>query len=127
MKYLCLICAETLMEGMTSADRDAHFEEYRVFTDAIHASGHLLGCHRLQPPEAATTVRVRQGKVSATDGPFAETKEKFGGFYLIEAADMDEAVGIASRIPGARFGCVEVRPIAEDPQTVRAIEVNART
>ena len=124
MKYLCLICAErsSMMEYIAEPDREQHFEEYREFTDAIRKSGHLVACNRLEPPDTAKTIRVRNDSVSATDGPFAETKEQLGGFYLIEAKDLDEAIAIASRIPGARRGCVEVRPVAEDPQTVRALE-----
>ncbi len=121
MKYLCLICAEKVMEQMPAADADKHFAEYTEFTDAIRKSGHYVACNRLQPPRTATTVRVRNGKVSTTDGPFVETKEQLGGYYLIEAKDLNEAIQIASRIPGARFGCVEVRPVAEDEQTIRAL------
>ena len=97
------------------------FEEYREFTDAIRRSGHYVGCNRLLPPDAASTVRVRDGRISVTDGPWVETKEQLGGYYLIEARDLNEAIQVAARIPGARFGCVEVRPVAEDLQTVRAI------
>jgi hypothetical protein len=121
MKYLCLICAETVMEQMTAADAEQHYEEYAEFTEAIKKSGHYLGCNRLQPPDAAITVRVRKGKVATTDGPFAETKEQFGGYYLIEARDLNEAIQVAYRIPGARIGCVEVRPVAEDERTLRAL------
>ena len=121
MKYLCLIAAEKVMEQMTETDAANHFEEYREFTDAIRESGHYLGCNRLLPPAEATTIRVRQGKISTTDGPFVETKEQLGGYYLIEARDLNEAIQVASRIPGARMGCVEVRPVAEDEQTLRAI------
>jgi hypothetical protein len=121
MKYLCLICAETVMEQMTEADAEKHYEEYSEFTEAIRGSGHFLECNRLQPPDAAITVRVRKGKVTTTDGPFAETKEQFGGYYVIEAKDLNEAIQVASRIPGARIGCVEVRPIAEDERTLRAL------
>ncbi|MGH8244044.1 MAG: YciI family protein [Steroidobacteraceae bacterium] len=121
MKYLCLICAETVMEQMTEADADKHYEEYREFTDDIRKSGHLISVNRLLPPSAATTVRVRRGQVSITDGPFAETKEQLGGYYVIEAPDLNEAIRVASRIPGARIGCVEVRPVAEDVQTLRAL------
>lgn len=121
MKYLCLICAEKVMEQMPRADADNHFEEYRAFTDAIRQSGHYIACNRLMPPDAATTVRVRSGRVSVTDGPWTETKDQLGGYYLIEARDLNEAIQVASRIPGARFGCVEVRPVAEDPQTLDAL------
>jgi hypothetical protein len=124
MKYLCLICAEQVMEQMAPADAAKHYEEYSEFTAAIRASGHFVGCNRLEPPSAATTVRVRNGKISATDGPFAETKEQFGGYYVIEARDLNEAIQVASRIPGARKGCVEVRPIAQDEQTARALGLN---
>lgn len=121
MKYLCLIAAEKVMEQMDPADADRHFEEYREFTDQIRASGHFVSCNRLQPPAAATTIRVRGGQVLVTDGPFVETKEQFGGYYVLEAKDMNEAIQIAARIPGARFGCVEVRPVAEDSQTLNAL------
>ena len=121
MKYLCLICAETVMEQMTETAAKKHYEEYSEFTETIRESGHLLGCNRLQPPDAAITVRVRKGIVTTTDGPFVETKEQLGGYYVIEAKDLNEAIEIASRIPGARIGCVEVRPIAEDERTLRAL------
>jgi hypothetical protein len=127
MKYLCLICAElpSMMEHMAEAEAEKHFEEYREFTENIRRSGHFVGCNRLLPPDAATTVRVRNGKVSTTDGPFAETKEHLGGYYVIEAKDLNEAIQVASRIPGVKHGCVEVRPIAEDPHTLRALGIAA--
>ena len=121
MKFLCLICAETRMELMSDADARRHFAEYTEFTDAIRRTGHYVGCNRLQPPDTAVTVRVRNGRVSTTDGPFAETKEQLGGYYVIEARDRDEAIRIASGIPGGWIGCVEVRPIAEDAQTLQAL------
>lgn len=121
MKYLCLICAEKVMEQMPEADAAAHFEEYTEFTDAIRASGHYINCNRLLPPDAAITVRVRNGKMSTTDGPYIETKEQLGGYYLIEARDLNEAIQVAARIPGAKLGCVEVRPVAEDEQTLKAL------
>jgi hypothetical protein len=126
MKYLCLICAETVMEQMSEADADKHYEAYREFTEDIRRRGHLIGCNRLVPPHAATTIRVRNGKISATDGPFAETKEQLGGYYLIEARDLNKAIQVAAKIPGARLGCVEVRPIAEDSRTLRALGFVAR-
>ena len=121
MKYLCLIAAEKMMEHMSEADAASHYEEYREFTEDIRENGHYIGCNRLLPPDAALTVRMRNGKVLTTDGPFVETKEQLGGYFVIEAKDMNEAIQIAARIPGARYGCVEVRPIAEDEQTIRAL------
>jgi hypothetical protein len=123
MKFLCLICAETVMEQMPQAEAEKHFRDYAEFTEAIRRSGHFVGCNRLLPPRAATTVRVRKGTVSTTDGPYAETKEQLGGYYVIEAKDLNEAIRVAAKIPGAWHGCVEVRPIAEDAQTLRALGV----
>jgi hypothetical protein len=118
VKYLCLICAEVMMEQMPEADAEKHFQEYAEFTQSIKSSGHFIAANRLKPADTAVTVRVRKGTFSTTDGPFAETREQIGGYYVIEARDLNEAIQTASRIPGARFGCVEVRPIAEDPQTL---------
>lgn len=118
MKYMCLICAETVMEHMPDAEAERHFGEYAEFTAGIRNSGHFRGANRLKPAATATTIRVRDGKVLITDGPFAETKEQFGGYYLIEARDLDEAIRIAAKIPGARYGCVELRPVADDPLTL---------
>lgn len=118
MKYLCVICAETVMEGMPAAVAEQHYRDYAVFTEEIKRNGQFVGGNRLQPRDTARTVRVRNGQVSITDGPFAETREQFGGYYVIEAASMDEALAVAAKIPGAQFGCVEVRPIAEDAQTL---------
>ncbi len=118
MKYLCLICAEIVMEQMTEAEAARQYGEYAAFTEDIKANGHFISANRLLPPAAATTIRVRNGQVIVTDGPFAETKEQFGGYYLIEARDLNEAIQVAAKIPGARYGCVELRPIAEDPQTL---------
>ena len=117
MKYLCLIYdEEAKMATMSKSDADAFMGEYFAFTEGIKKSGHYLGGNALQPVQTATTVRVRNGKVSTTDGPFAETQEQLGGYYLIEAEDADEAIAIASRIPGATYGSIEVRPVfgAED-------------
>ncbi len=122
MRYLCLICAEKVMEQMPPAEAASQYDEYRSFTESLRAKGQLVDCNRLEPPSAAITVRVRHGHVATTDGPFIETKEQFGGYYLIEARDLNEAVQVAARIPGARYGCVEVRPIANDEQTRHALE-----
>lgn len=121
MKYLCLICADKMMEDMPQADADQHYQDYAEFTESLRRNGQLLSCNRLLPPETATTVRVRGGKISLLDGPFAETKEQIGGYFVIEARDQDEAILVASKIPGAWHGCVEVRPIAEDEQTLKAL------
>jgi hypothetical protein len=118
MKFICLICAEIVMEQMPAADAEKHYQEYAEFTTDIKRKGQFISANRLTPADTAITVRVRNGKVSTTDGPFAETKEQFGGYYVIEAKDLNEAIQVAAKIPGARFGCVEVRPIAEDKQTL---------
>jgi hypothetical protein len=124
MKFLCLICAEKVMEQMPTPDAEKHYQEYLEFTEWIKATGHFIGANRLTPAASATTVRVRNGKVATMDGPFAETKEQVGGYYVIEATDLQEAIQVAAKIPGARFGCVEVRAIAQDPQTL-ALGLNA--
>jgi hypothetical protein len=124
MKFLCIICAEKVMEELSPAAAEQHYEDYREFTAAIRASGNFVSCNRLMPPGTATTLRVRDGRISTTDGPFAETKEQFGGYYVLEARDMDEALQVAARIPGAWIGCVEVRPIAEDDRTVDVLGFN---
>lgn len=117
MKYLCLIYDdERKWETMPKQEAEAMLGEYFGFTEAIKKSGHLLGGEALQPTQTATTVRVRQGKISTTDGPFAETKEQLGGYYLINAKDLNDAIQVASRIPSARIGSVEVRPIQEFDQ-----------
>lgn len=117
MKYLCLIYdQEQQLAGMPKADTDAMFAEYHAFTDGIKKSGHYVGGEALQPVAAATTVRVRNGKTTTTDGPFAETKEQLGGYYLINARDLNDAIQVASRIPSARVGSIEVRPILEMSQ-----------
>ena len=112
MKYLCLIYdEETKMTSMSQSDADAFMGEYFAFTEDIKKSGHYVGGEALKPVSTATTVRLRNGKMSTTDGPFAETKEQLGGFYLIEARDLNDALQVASRIPSARTGSVEVRPV----------------
>jgi hypothetical protein len=112
MKYLCLIYdKESRWTTMSKDEADGVMKEYFDFTDDIRKSGHMLGGDSLLPTSSATTVRVRNGKLGTTDGPFAETKEQLGGFYMIEAKDLNEAIQIAARIPAARTGSVEVRPI----------------
>lgn len=114
MKYLCLIYQEEkARQAMLQADAEKMHAEYFSFTDDIKKSGHYLGGNALQPTATATTVRVRNGRTAATDGPFAETKEQLAGYYLVEAKDLNDAIQVGSRIPGARFGSIEVRPIWE--------------
>ena len=83
------------------------------FSDELRENGHYIAAEALQPVQTATTLRIRHGKVTTTDGPFAETKEQLGGFYLIDARDLNEAIRVASKIPPGRLGCIEVRPIRE--------------
>jgi hypothetical protein len=112
MQYLLLIYAnESQFRNLGSAELEAMSKEYGVYTQSIVKSGHLKGGERLRPTAEAQTVRVKDGKVVSTDGPFAETREQLAGFYLVEAKDMEEAKGLAARIPGARIGCIEVRAI----------------
>ena len=114
MKYLCLIYdEEKKMTTMSKGEGDAMMGEYAAFTEGIKKSGHYLGGNALQPVHTATTVRVRNGKASVTDGPFAETKEQLAGFYLLDARDLNEAIQLASKIPPARLGSIEIRPIRE--------------
>ena len=117
MKYLCLIYDdEKTMAGMSKAEGDAFMGEYFAFTEGIRKSGHYVAGEALQPVNTATTVRIRSGKLSTTDGPFAETKEQLGGFYMIEARDLNDALQVAQRIPSARTGTVEVRPVVDFSQ-----------
>src|SRR5262245_28194138 len=112
MRYLCLIYSEEkTWSGMAKDQLDSMMGEYFAFTDGIKKSGHYVGGDALQPTTAATTVRVRNGKLSTTDGPFAETKEQLGGYYLIDAKDLNDAIQVASKIPSARLDSIEVRPI----------------
>jgi len=117
MKYLCLIYdEERTMEAMSKNESDAFLAEYFAFSEDVRKSGHYLGGNALQPVQSATTLRMRHGKLATTDGPFAETKEQLGGYYLIEARDLNDAISVASRIPSVRFGSIEVRPIMEFDQ-----------
>ena len=114
MKYLCLIYEnEKSWENTSPAEGEAIMNEYFQFTDDIRKNGKYIAGEALQPTASSTTVRVRNGKVSTTDGPFAETKEQLGGFYLIEATDLNDAIQVASRIPSARLGSIEIRPVVD--------------
>jgi hypothetical protein len=112
MKYLCLVYLE---EKRLEEVPDSHCV---AFDNSIRESGHCIASEALQSVQTATTVRVRNGKASITDGPFAETKEQLAGFYLVDARDLDEAIQIASRIPPAAVGSIEVRPIRPIRETV---------
>jgi hypothetical protein len=117
MKYLCLIYEdEKAWQNMSQADMEKGLKEYREFTEGIKRAGQYIGGNALQPTATATSVRVRNGKISTSDGPYVETKEQLGGYYLIEAKDPKDAVQVAARIPGARYGTIEVRPIMEFSQ-----------
>ena len=107
MKYLCLVYGEEQLMATV------HVAECIAVSEALHASGHRLAAEALEPVHTAATVRVRDDGVSVVDGPFAETKETLACFYLVEAADLNEAIRIAAKIPGARVGSVEVRPVRE--------------
>jgi len=112
MEYLLMIYSDEKAEArMSESERGKLHAEYVPFTKDIQASGHMKGGNALQPTSTATTVRVREGKTLTTHGPFAETREQLGGYYLIEAKDLDEATRIAARIPSARTGSIEIRPI----------------
>ena len=112
MQYLLMIYRnEAEFAATPPAELAAMMAEYMEFTKGVIQTGQFKAADRLRPTSAATTVRVRNGKVAVTDGPFAETREQLGGYYLIEAKNLDEAIGIAARIPGARVGSIEVRPI----------------
>jgi hypothetical protein len=116
MKYLCLVYQkEAELDAMPRPELDALVAEHLAYDDALRESGHFIVAEALQRVTTATTVRMRGGKVSMTDGPFAETKEQLTGFFLLRARDLNEALQLAARIPSARLGCIEVRPI--DPLT----------
>ena len=112
MQFLCLIYGdEKHWDNTTNGERDKVMKEYNDFTQSIAQSGHLRGGNELNVTKTAKTVRLRNGKRNVTDGPFAETKEQLGGYYLIEAKDIDEALSIGERIPSVKWGSIEVRPI----------------
>jgi hypothetical protein len=114
MKYLCLIYDNEKEWAKFPRDvQDKYMGEYMAFGDSIKKSGQYVGANQLQPTSTATVVRSRNGKVSTTDGPYAETKEQLGGYYLIEAKDLNDAIQVASRIPSVKSGSIEVRPIVE--------------
>jgi hypothetical protein len=113
MRYLALIYTEESTEPPAEGEARQMMEEYGSYTEMIKSRGVFLGGEGLQPSSTATTVRVQNGTVSTTDGPFTETKEQLGGYYLLDCKDLDEAIDLAAKIPGARWGSIEVRPIME--------------
>jgi hypothetical protein len=114
MKYLCSVFFdEKNLDALSESASQALTDESLAFDQTLRDRGHLIAAQALQPVSAATTVRIRNGKVSVTDGPFAETHEQIGGFLLIEAKDLNEAIQLASKVPPIRLGGIEVRPIKE--------------
>ena len=112
MRYLCLVAIdEKKLEAMSQSESDALDAESLAYDDTLRKSGHFIAAQALQPVRNATTLRVQRGKVLVTDGPFIETHEQIGGFILIEAQDLNEAIQLASKIPAIRLGGIEVRPI----------------
>jgi len=114
MKYLCLVYSEeTKLDAMSESESDALTDESLAYDRVLRDSGHFIVAHALEPVRAATTVRARNGRVSTTDGPFAETKEQLAGFILVDARDLNGAIQLAAKIPLARLGSIEVRPIRD--------------
>ena len=118
MKYMLLIYADE--QVWTEAEREQCYQESTELTHQLKAKGQYLGASPLHPVSTATSVQVRNGKRLITDGPFAETREQFGGYFMVEAKDLDEAISIAARIPGAKKGTVEIRPLVELPNLPKA-------
>ncbi|HET7232040.1 MAG TPA: YciI family protein [Longimicrobium sp.] len=117
MRYLCLIYDdENVVNAMTPAERETRHRDYFAVTQEMRDAGQHVAGEALQPVATATTVRIRNGKLSTTDGPFAETKEQLGGFYLINAANLDEAIQLAAKLPSAHIGSIEVRPVVDFSQ-----------
>lgn len=118
MKYLCLIYeAESTLDAMSETEYDIMVDEVLAYREELRQSGHYISSDPLYPVQTATTIRVRNGTLSITDGPFAETEEQLGGYYLIEASDLNDAIRVAAKMPSARMGSIEVRPIKEvDPR-----------
>ena len=112
MQYLLLLHAdESGWSKMTEAEQQQGYAAYMAYTEALKKAGAYVGSNRLQPVSSATTVKIANGKQQVLDGPYADAKEQLGGYYLVEAKNLDEATAIAARIPGAKYGCIEVRPI----------------
>jgi hypothetical protein len=123
MKYLCLVFTdERLLEQMPRERLDELVREHSALDDELKGAGQFVHANALQPAHQAVTVRIRQDRISVTDGPFAETKEQLTGYYLVEARDLNDAIQVAARVPSARMGCVEVRPVWDlaEPRQFRA-------
>jgi hypothetical protein len=121
MRYMLLIYDNPqTWARMTASERDQLMAEYRSLSAQLKARGQYVAGSQLQPATTATTVRVQAGKRLLTDGPYAETREHLGGYYLIETKDLDEAIAVAEQIPSARFGCIEIRPLAATAAAVDA-------
>ena len=129
MKYICLGYLEPgKFEGMTDADRQATFDDCFEYNDHLRANGHLVAEVALQSPETALTLYWKNGKVTATDGPYAETKEQLGGIQILEARDLNHAVQLVSQLPGFKYGLgpVEIRPIADISELIKESEQRRR-
>lgn len=114
MKYLCLVIIdEKKLQALSKSESQTLDDESLLYDETLRKGGHFLAAQALAPVDAAKTVRLRNGKPAVTDGPFAETKEQVGGFILIEASNLDDAVQLAAKIPAIRFGAIEVRPVKE--------------
>ena len=113
MQYMLLVYLDE--QALNETEREECYKESTQLTHDLNSTGHYVAAAPLHPVSTATSVRVRDGKRLVTDGPFAETREQLGGFFMIDAKDLDEAIGIAARIPGARKGTVEIRPVMEVP------------
>ena len=114
MKFLLMCCSdERKIEALTKPEKDELMEQMGAYCEALHKSGHLIVGEPLESVQTAMTVRILHGRASVTDGPFAETKEQLGGFFLIQARDLNEAIQVASRFPSVRYGSMEVRPVRQ--------------
>ena len=112
MQYMLLVYMKELDAAQQDrVDKGPVYQEFMAFTEGLKRRGQFVASHGLKPSATATTVKVRDGRTLTTDGPFAETREQLGGYFLVEAGDLDEAIGLAESIPGARFGAVEIRPV----------------
>ncbi|MDR3633603.1 MAG: YciI family protein [Isosphaeraceae bacterium] len=128
MRYLCLVYYdEKTLDALSESEYDALAAEALAYDEELRKSGHFIESNALQSVHTATTIRLRSGKASTTDGPFAETKEQLGGFILIEAGNLNEAIRLASKIPPARLGCIELRPIRNLVKCTRITRQNGWT